>query len=134
MVARGELAPPTSGWVSLRQRGADDWLVPRVRCCAAFFCKLRGLSFRRRLAAGEGLLFVDRYESRVATAIHMLFMFFPIGVLWLDAGGRVVDTCLARPWRLIYAPRGPARYVLETSPAVLDAVQPGDTLEWVALD
>ena len=61
-------------------------------------------------------------------------MFIPIGVVWLDGHGRVVDTCLARPWRLLYTPRWPAQYVLETTPAILQRVTLGDELEWIKVD
>lgn len=121
-------------WVTVRRRGDSEVLLPRVRWCASFLCKLRGLSWRAGLPPGEGLLLVERSESRLGTAIHMLFMFFSIGVVWLDARGRVVDTCLAKPWRVSYAPRGPARYILETSPAILETVTPGDELEWIQIE
>ena len=90
--------------------------------------------FRSSLDSGEGLLFIERRASRLNTTIHMLFMFISIGVVWLDGHGRVVDTCLAQPWRLLYAPRGPAQYVLETTPAILQQVAPGDELEWIEVD
>jgi uncharacterized membrane protein (UPF0127 family) len=102
--------------------------VIRARWCDTFACKLRGLMFRRRLAPGEGLLLVERSEGRTQTAIHMAMVFFPLGVIWLDADLRVVDKRVALPWR-IYAPGVPAQYVLEGEPAVLECVAKGDVLE-----
>jgi uncharacterized membrane protein (UPF0127 family) len=84
--------------------------------------------FRRRLAPGEALLLVEPRDSRVATAIHMLFVPFPIAVVWISGSGRVVDKTLARPWRPLYVPRAPARYILETDPAFLERVTLGDEL------
>lgn len=113
--------------VQLRRR--DGSLVPlQARRCATFFCRLRGLTFRRSLAPDEGLLFVEAAESRWGTAIHMFFVFFPIGVLWLATDGTVVDAVLARPFRPFYAPRAPARYYLEGPPALLEWVQIGERL------
>jgi len=100
----------------------------RVRRCDTFLCRLRGLTFRRSLAPDEGLLFVEAKESRVATAIHMFFVFFPIGVAWLSADGTVVDKVLAKPFRPYYAPQAPAQYYLEAPPTLLDWVQVGDRL------
>jgi uncharacterized membrane protein (UPF0127 family) len=40
-------------------------------------------------------------------------------VVWLDSGGRVVDTLLAKPWQTRYAPRWPAKYILEGAPGLL---------------
>lgn len=99
-----------------------------VRRCDTFFCRLRGLQFRRALPDGEGLLFIHPAESRTATSIHMFFVFFDIGVIWLAADGTVVDAQLAKPFRPYYAPRAAAKYFLEGPPALLDWVQIGERL------
>jgi uncharacterized membrane protein (UPF0127 family) len=109
-----------------KQTGAP--LLDRVTWCHSFFCRLRGLMFRRALAEGEGLLLVERRPSRLDASIHMFFMNFPIAAVWLDAQFRVVDTCLAQPWRPYYAPRAPAQYTLETSPELLKKISIGDEL------
>lgn len=85
---------------------------------------------QRTLSPGEGLVLVQPGESRVNSAIHMLFVFFDLGVLWVDDSGRVVDQVLARPWRLHYAPRLPARYVVESHPDILSRVQVGDVIHF----
>jgi uncharacterized membrane protein (UPF0127 family) len=84
--------------------------------------------FRRALLPGEALLMVEPLESQLGTTIHMLFVPFPLGVVWLNAAGRVVDKVKALPWRPYYAPRGPARYILETHPDFLGQVAVGDVL------
>ena len=109
-------------------------VLERVRWCASFFCRGRGLTFRRRLEEEEGLWMVGRRESRLDAAIHMLFVFFPIGVVWLDGEGRVVDTRLARPFRPLYVPRAPARTVLEGPPSLLERVAVGDRLRFQATE
>lgn len=103
-------------------------VLERVRHCSSFLCRLRGLTFRRRLKDDEGLLLVGRRESRADTAIHMFFVFFSIAAVWLDRDGRVVDVRLARPFRPLYIPRAPARDVLEGPPALLERVQIGERL------
>ena len=101
----------------------------RARWCDGFASRLRGLTFRRGLPAGEGLVLVEARAGRLATAIHMWMVGFPIGVLWLDAARTVVDRRLARPWR-VYLPRQAACFVVEGPPALLDAAQVGDVLEF----
>lgn len=114
-----------SAFVCLRR--PDGTALPlRARRCDTFLCRLRGLTFRRALPAGEGLLFVESGESRVATSIHMFFVFFSIGVVWLTADGVVVDAQLAKPFRPYYAPRAPAKYYLEGAPELLTWVQIGE--------
>jgi len=107
-------------------------LVRRVRRADSFLTRLRGLTFRRQLGEDEGLLLVGRRESRADAAIHMFFVFFPIGVVWLDRENRVVDKVVARPFRPFYAPRGPAIGVLECQPDVLERVEIGDKVQFVA--
>ncbi|MCS7179092.1 MAG: DUF192 domain-containing protein [Anaerolineae bacterium] len=115
-------------WLWIRNQTRRKTLPVRARWCASFWCRLRGLTFRRHLPSNEALLLVGRQESRIGTAIHMLFVFFPIAVIWLDRTGKVVDTALARPFRLWYAPRLPARDVLEGPPGLLEEVSVGDLL------
>lgn len=108
----------------------SEQLLGRVRLCASFLCRLRGLTFRRTLSDNEGLLLMGHRESRADTAIHMFFVFFPIATIWLDRNGRVVDAQLARPFRPLYVPRAPARDVLEGPPTLLEQVRIGDQLRF----
>jgi uncharacterized membrane protein (UPF0127 family) len=117
-------------WVEVHSETNDDLLLGHVRYCARFTCRLRGLTFRRQLGDDEGLLLVGERESRLDAAIHMLFVFFPIAVVWLDGGGCVVDAQLARPFRPFYVPRASARDVLEGPPSLMESVQVGDYLRF----
>jgi uncharacterized membrane protein (UPF0127 family) len=98
--------------------------------CSSFLCRLRGLTFRRNLAEGEGLLLVQGNDSRVDSAIHMLFVWMDLAVVWINSAGEVVDVRLARHWSLVYVPQCPARYVLETAPARLDEFRVGDRIQF----
>ena len=100
--------------------------------CDTFLKRGRGLMFRGQGAVADNqvYLFVERRASIAQTAIHMFFCFFPISVLWLDAGKRVVDKTLARPFRPYYAPRRAAKYYVEGDPSLLDRVSIGDQLEF----
>lgn len=100
-----------------------------VRYCDTFLCRLRGLMFTRKLAADEGILLVDKAESRVNAAIHMFFMAFDITVLWLDQNRVIVDKVLARRWRPFYMSIQPAQYVLELHRDQFDRFRIGDRLE-----
>jgi uncharacterized membrane protein (UPF0127 family) len=114
----------------IRHVETGQLLVARARWCDTFASRLRGFTFKRTLLAGEGLVLVEKKESRVNTAIHMLFVFFPLGVIWVNDKNEVVDTIVARPWRLSYAPRAPARYVIESRPDVVDMVRSGDHIQF----
>lgn len=105
-------------------------VIAAARWCDSFGSKLRGFTFRRHLAPTDGLVLVEKSDSKVSTSIHMLFVFFDLAVIWVNDAGEVVGTVLARPWRLSYVPPQPARYVIEGHPAILERIKPGDHIEF----
>ncbi len=117
-------------WRILKQSGSNKVVLKRVKLCDNFWTRFRGLQLVRHLPDDEGLLFVTGSENRANTTIHMFFTFFSIGVVWLDASGKVVDKCFAKPWRPAYAPKSPAQYFIEAKPGILDKVQIGDVLRF----
>lgn len=106
-------------------------LLESARWCDDFASKLRGFTFRRHLAEDDGLVLVEKRDGRVNTSIHMLFVAFDLGVIWVNDAGVIVDKVLAQPWRLSYAPQAPARYVIELHPRLLDEVEIGEKIEFV---
>jgi uncharacterized membrane protein (UPF0127 family) len=102
----------------------------QAKYCDSFLCRLRGLMFRSRLAADEGLLLVEAHDSRVDTSIHMFFVFMDLGVVWINSSHLVVDTVLAKAWRPMYIPRQAARYTLEIHPGRLGEFNIGDQVEF----
>lgn len=117
-----------TSWRRIVQARTGEEVLARARVCASFWPVFRGLQFTRPLEANMGLLFDVRRESRSETAIHMFNVFYPIGVLWLNANGEVVHTVLARPWRPYYASPKPARYFVEALPDILERAATGDVL------
>ena len=105
-------------------------LLKRVKWCATFGSKLRGLMFRRSIDPDEGLVLAEARSSIAATSIHMLFVPFDIAAVWLDGDYRVVHKVRAKAWRPFYASPQPARYVLEVPPALLDRITIGETLRF----
>ena len=71
-------------------------------------------------------MLVQKKDSRMDAAIHMLAVFMDLAVVWINTDGDVVDLRLARRWRPIYVPQSPARYVLEMAPDRLADFQVGD--------
>lgn len=120
----------SDSWRILRNVETGTIVLPRAKWCAGYWCHLVGLQFAPPLPEGNGLLFVTRRASISQAAIHMFFMRFSIGVVWLDAAGQVVDKVFAKPWRPMYAPKSPAQYYLEANPDVLERVAVGDRLRF----
>jgi len=83
--------------------------------------KLRGLTFRRSIPEGYALVFeFDRVARR---SVHMLFVPFPLDVVW-TADGEVTATKTLRPWIGLGMARGD-RFV-ELPAGAAGHVRPGD--------
>jgi len=78
------------------------------------------------LPLDRGLLLVQGRESQLDAAIHMLFVWIDLAVVWINAANQVVDVKLARRWRLAYVPERPAVYVLELVAERLEDFKVGD--------
>ncbi len=95
----------------------------------------RGLMFRDRLDADQGMLFI--FEREEINSFWMLNMKFPIDILWLDKDKRVVHSeaavppCPKEPCPSYPTPH-PALYVLELQSgcAAAHAIKLGDRLDF----
>jgi uncharacterized membrane protein (UPF0127 family) len=104
-----------------------------AKWCDSFFCRLRGLMFRRELPEGVGLVLVESREGVANTAIHMFAVPFAIGVLWVNRHNEVVDKVIAKPWRIYSASRD-ALYIVEGQPDIVDRVEVGERVEFSEID
>jgi len=106
---------------------------PRVGYCDSFSCRLRGLMFRSKLGLDEGLLLVEKRDSRLDTSIHMFFVPFDIAVFWINSEMTVVDKVIAKSWHPAYFPKTDAKYVLEIHPDRIGNYEIGDKVEFKKL-
>ena len=97
--------------------------------CSSFLCQLRGLTFRKKINPDEGLLLVQKRDSRLDSSIHMMFVWTDLAVIWINDSMEVVDKRLARKWHPAYIPIAPARFVLELAPERLSDFNIGDRIE-----
>ena len=102
----------------------------QVGYCDSFLCRLRGLMFRPSLGLDEGLLLVEKRDSRLDTSIHMFFVPFDLAVFWINSDMVVVDKVIARSWRPAYFPKADARYTLEIHPDRWGNYEIGDKVEF----
>lgn len=101
-----------------------------VGYCDSFLCKLRGLMFRSRLAPDDGLLLVEKRDSRLDTSIHMLFVPFDLAVIWINSDMTVVDKIIAKSWKPAYFPKADAKFTLEIHPDRWADYEIGDKVEF----
>jgi len=102
----------------------------RTLYCDSFWGRLRGLMFRDEIAEDEGLLLVQRKDSRTDSSIHMLFVNMDLGVIWINSDLIVVDIKVAKAWRPAYFPAFPAKYTLEIHPDRISDFKIGDKVRF----
>jgi uncharacterized protein len=106
-------------------------LADNIKYCNNIFSKSLGLRFRRRLKDNEALVFVNDKESYHESILDMLFVFFPIDVLWLDENKKVVDIREnVKPFSLFIRPKKPAKYVVELNKGTVKNIRINDTLKF----
>ena len=101
-----------------------------VGYCDTFLCKLRGLMFRSRLSPDDGVLLVEKRDSRLDTSIHMLFVPFDLAVFWINSDMTVVDKVIAKSWKPAYFPTADAKFTLEIHPDRWADYEIGDKVEF----
>ncbi len=94
--------------------------------CEAYWCKLRGLAWRRKLVKSGGIVLASKSVNKRDSAIHMMGMFFDLSIIWLDGNMQVVDKALALKWRSFLVPKTAARYVIECAPSRIHEFGIGD--------
>jgi len=112
-------------------------LASTVEVADSTLSQAKGLMFRRSIpddfalvmeVGGDGGLL---FSGPSRQFVHMLFMRFPIDVVWLH-GERVVDTARLSPWTGIGVAR--ADRIIELPAGSADGVDVGDTVSVEGLD
>lgn len=99
-----------------------------VVVCSSIKSKFLGLMFRKEIHSEEGIILVESSQSRLNSAIHMMFMNFDIAVIWIDERFQVVDRIVAKRWVPAYIPRVPAKFTLELHTVRLNDFRIGDRI------
>ena len=89
-----------------------------------------GLMFKPNLD-DEGYVFVFKYD--IIAAIHMLFVFFPIDILWLDRNKNIVEIReKVKPFTLSVIPKYRSRYFIEIPAGTIERTETdiGDKIQW----
>ena len=102
----------------------------KVGFCDTFLCRLRGLMFRPSLDPDDGLLLVEKRDSRLDTSIHMFFVPFDLAVFWINSKMTVVDKVIAKSWKPAYLPKADAKFTLEVHPDRWADYEIGDKVEF----
>jgi len=102
-------------------------IIKKSKLCRNVFCKAFGFMFRFK-KPDHALVFIFNNERRAD--LHMLFVFFPIDVLFLDKNKKVVDIKKGFKPFAYYAPKAKAQYVVELPVGGLRSTKIGDRIEF----
>ncbi|MBU0636014.1 DUF192 domain-containing protein [Candidatus Micrarchaeota archaeon] len=106
-------------------------IMQKVRFANTLWQRFKGLMFLPKKRFDFALIFDFGSETQERASIHMLFVFFFISVVYLDAQKKVVDIKQnLRPGTLFYMPKKKARYLIELPPEKAKEIKLNDTLDW----
>jgi len=100
-------------------------IIGKTRFARRIFAKGTGLMFRRK--PDYGLVFEFSREKIIP--LTMMFVFYPIDVLFLDKDKRVVEIAHLRPFR-DYMPKKKAMFFVELPIGVIGKTKVGDSVEF----
>ena len=105
--------------MNIRDTNTGVILAENAKIADTFFSRMRGLMFTPEVRA---LVLAVSYPSIAGTSLHMWFMSYPIDMIWLDHGMKVVDLfASAQPWAFrSFSPRSPALYVVECQAGTIE--------------
>ncbi len=110
------------------KKSSSPMTTVKVKYCDTFISKFLGLMFSQELKPENGIIIVEKNETRINTAIHMMFVNFDLTVLWLDKSLVIVDKVLAKRWVPFYASKKSAQYVVELHRSKFSEFSIGDQL------
>lgn len=82
-----------------------------VEFAKTLFSQSRGLMFKRDISDNYALVFVFRKPKKAS--VHMLFVRFPIDVLFLDNDKTIIKAATLKPWIGISSSEKEAKYIIE---------------------
>ena len=96
--------------------------------CQSLISRMRGVMFKLRLSQA----YVLEFSSEQIIPLHMLFVFFPIDVLFLDKKRRVVEVKERFLPFTFYSPAEKAQYVVEIPAGSVkqSRIRLGDAVVW----
>ena len=112
-------------------RKADGTIIAtNIELARSVLRQATGLMFRRSIPRSFAMIFDMRWEQYIG--IHMMFVPFPIDLIYLDANRQIVDLRHLRAWTGMAHPKKPARYAIEMPAGTIEqySLTVGDVLDW----
>ncbi len=80
-------------------------ITKKVRTAKNPWEKMKGLMFEDKKNFNYALIFELEREGKLTSAVHMIFVFFPIDIVFLDKNKKVVDKATLYPFTPNYTPK-----------------------------
>lgn len=93
-----------------------DYVATHVEFACSTYKQALGLMFRRNIPEDYALVFVMKKSTKVS--LHMLFVHFPIDVIFLDEDKRIVKLSGLRPWIGLCSSDAKVKYIIETNKGI----------------
>ena len=92
-------------------------IAGNIEFARTIFRQSLGLMFRKNIPSGYSMIFV--LEKPSAVNVHMLFVFFPIDVIFLDENKKITGLSRLRPW-VGYKAMKNIKYLLEMKAGAIE--------------
>ena len=101
-------------------------IVKEKKICNSIFSRAFGLMFTKK---NNNLGLIFKFNKEQIIPMHMLFVFYPIDVLFLNKEKKVVEIKKSfKPWTF-YTPKKKAMYVIEIA-SNNHEIDIGDKINW----
>jgi uncharacterized membrane protein (UPF0127 family) len=105
-------------------------LMKNVKLAQNSWERTKGLMFEEKRKFNYALVFNFPVESRIGCSLHMLFVFFPIDVLFLNKDKVIVDKVTLDPFIPNYTPKKAAKFVIEMPKGKANKAKVGQKVDW----
>ena len=103
--------------------------IAKIRVYNTILGKAKGLMFAPPLQKKQGIILASSKEDLFG--IHMLFVFFPIDVVWLNKQKKVIHIVRnIKPFTLSVQPPKKAQFIVELPKNASVNIKQGDKLEF----
>jgi uncharacterized protein len=92
-------------------------IARNIETCRTQISQMIGLMFRSSIPSDYAMIFVMKKPSSVG--IHMLFMRFPIDVIFLNEDKQIIGLSHLKPWTGHSSMKN-VKYIIETNPDVIE--------------
>ena len=92
-------------------------IAENVECADSYLRKVRGLMLRRTF---KDTALVFPFKKETVVRIHMLFVFFPIDLLFLNKSLQILDLATLKPFIGYRSSKVPVSFVIELPAGIIE--------------